>query len=505
MRKIFTGEYIKALDKYTIEHDKVPSLDLIDRAASAFTERFNRLYDAKTSPVKVFAGAGNNGADALAIAYNLFKLQFDIEVFLFNPDNSLSSECAVKRDILATLPDLPFVEVTNSFTPPKITPRSVLIDGLFGCGLNRQLEGGYANLVAFINESKCDIVAIDLPSGLFADSNRPRNNEAVVRATRTFTFEFPKKAFFFEENHPFVGKVETLSIGLSRDGKRELPADFYEMTDLDVDELLRPRPLFAHKGTFGHALLIAGSRGKIGAAVLAAKGALRSGVGKLTLQIPALGETVLQTAVPEAMLIVDNEADCISLAPPIHSFDAVGIGSGIGQSEKTVSMLEELLARATAPMVLDADAINIIAERRDLIGNIPENSILTPHAKELERLTGYCQTSEQRIEEALLFAERYNVYVVLKGAYTATCTPGMQVIFNPTANPVLATPGSGDVLTGIITAFLAQGYPPLTAAILGVYLHGLAGNYYSARFDEYSLLASEIADYLPEVFKALRK
>lgn len=504
MRKIFTGEYIKALDRYTIEHDKVSSIDLIDRAASAFTERFRRLYESHTH-VKIFAGPGNNGADALAIAFNLFKLQFDVEVFLFNKSGKLSDECQQKRDLLIRTPELKFVEVTNTFTPPTITDRHIVIDGLFGSGLNRKLEKGFDKLIQYINNSGCQIIAIDIPTGLFPDSNRYQNEGAIIEATRTFTFEFPKRAFFFEENYKYTGKVETLSIGLSNDGKEHLPAVHYETTDIDIDELIKSRPLFSHKGTYGHALLIAGQRGKMGAAILAAKGALRSGVGKLTMHVPAAGEAIVQTALPEAMLTIDPAFDFISTTPPIQQFNAVGIGPGIGTGEETAQMLEELIHRAKYPIVFDADALNILAARRDLLHKIPANSILTPHAKELERLTGYCKTGEQRLEEAQALANRLSVYVVLKGAFTATCTPSGQVIFNPTGNPALATPGSGDVLTGIITSLLAQGYTPASAAILGVYLHGLTGDYYAARYDEYSMLASDITDLLPEAFKAFKK
>ena len=189
----------------------------------------------------------------------------------------------------------------------------------------------------------------------------------------------------------------------------------------------------------------------------------------------------------------------------MQSFDAIAVGPGLGQSERSFRLLESVLSRSNKPLILDADALNILAESRDLLSLLPEESILTPHPKELERLTGYCETSEQRLQEALIFASRYSVYVVLKGANTAICTPSGKVIFNPTGNPALATPGSGDVLTGIICSFLAQGYTPYTSAILATYLHGLAGDYYAARYDTYSMLASDIADILPETFKGFGK
>lgn len=505
MRKIFTGEYIKALDQYTIEHDRISSLELIDRAALAFIDKFTRLYSATSCAVIVFAGAGNNGADALAITDGLRKRGYDVNAFLFNTSHRLSPECLKKKEQLLSLAESPLTEVQDSFEFPEITSRTVIIDGLFGCGINRKLEGGYLQLVRFINECDAPVVAIDLPSGMDPNRSCIRSDEDIVRATYTFTFEFPKKAFFFAESLPYTGKVEVLDIDLSEEGKELLPAEYFQTTDLDIDSLLRPRGKFDHKGNFGHGLLIAGSQGKMGAAVLAARGALRSGIGKLTTLVPACGEVVLQTALPEAMVLSENPHDPLSHTVPLQGFDAIAIGPGLGQSERSFRLLESVLSRINKPLVLDADALNIIAESRDLLSLLPEESITTPHPKELERLTGYCETSGQRLQEAQVFASRYSVYVVLKGAHTAICTPSGKVVFNPTGNPALATPGSGDVLTGIICSFLAQGYSPYTACILSTYLHGLAGDYYAARYDHYSMLASDIAELLPEAFKGFGK
>lgn len=505
MRKIFTGEYIKALDQYTIEHDQVSSVELIDRAALAFVDKFTRLFPSVNSNIIVFAGGGNNGADALAIAYGLQKRGFDVASYLINTALSLTPECREKKELLESLPESKITEVTEAFEFPPINSRTIIIDGLFGCGINRKLEGGYLQLVRFINESGAPIVAIDIPSGMNPNKGGMESGEEAIKATYTFTFEFPKKAFFFAESLPFTGKIEVLDIDLSEEGKKLLPSDFMQTTDLDIDSLLRPREKFAHKGTFGHGLLIAGSQGKMGAAVLASRGALRSGIGKLTALVPSCGEVIMQTAIPEAMILTESSHDHLSQSIPLQSFDAIAVGPGLGQSERSFRLLESMLSRSNKPLILDADALNILAESRDLLSLLPEESILTPHPKELERLTGYCETSEQRLQEALIFASRYSVYVVLKGANTAICTPSGKVIFNPTGNPALATPGSGDVLTGIICSFLAQGYTPYTSAILATYLHGLAGDYYAARYDTYSMLASDIADILPETFKGFGK
>lgn len=505
MRKIFTGEYIKALDNYTIEHEKVPAVELVDRAANAFVQRFVRLFEVSSSRIIVFAGCGNNGADALAIALELYKRHYDIEVFLFNKNKTLTPECEAKKEAILQASDINFTEVGDNFEVPRINTRTIVIDGIVGCGINRKLEGGYAQLVQFINSTDCQVVSIDIPSGMNPSKNAFAKDEPIIKATYTFTFDYPKKPFFFEESATYTGKVEVLNIGLSDKGKESLPTDFYETTDIDIDKLLKPRPKHCHKGTFGHALIVAGSRGKMGAAILAARGALRSGVGKLTAQVPEFGEAIMVSSLPEAMLVTNNETPNATYNIPLQGYDAIGIGPGLGRSERAFRLVEDVLLRANKPIVIDADAINIIAESRDLLSKIPEESIITPHAKEMERLTGYCETSGQRLEEAQLFASRYSVYVVLKAANTAICTPSGQVIFNPTGNPALATPGSGDVLTGIITSFLAQGYPPYTACILGTYLHGLAADYYAARYDHFSMLASDIAEYLPEAFKAFNR
>ena len=503
MIKLFTSDKIRALDRYTTEHDGVSSIELINRVAEQFVQSFSRLYRPQVNPVVILAGPGNNGADALAIAVELVRMRYETELFLFNIKNNLSHECSEKRAVVCNEPGLRFHEVTGSFTLPKLNERHVIIDGLFGVGLNRPLEKGFAVLVKRVNESGCQIVSIDIPSGLYADSNRGRSEEeAIIHATHTFTVETPKLSFFLPENDIYVGNVETLPINLSREGKEELSSPYYLVTDHDISAALLPRERFAHKGTFGHLLLVSGSRGKTGAAILAAKAALRSGVGKLTVHLPGCCETAMQCALPEAMLNLDQHNDYSTRLLSLEPYNTITVGPGLGQAELTGSMLEDLLLRATTPLVVDADALNILGERRDLLARIPECSVLTPHPKELERMVGYCTSGEQRLEEARFLAQQYSVYVILKGHYSAICSPGGNVYFNPTGNSGMATAGSGDVLTGIIGGLLAQGYRPLAAAVVATYIHGLAGDYYAARFSDRALIASDLVSLLPEAFKA---
>lgn len=504
MIKVFTSDKIKALDQYTMEHDGVSSIELINRVAQQFAQHFSRLYKPQANPVVILAGPGNNGADALTIAVELARMMYTTEVYLFNIKDNLSVECSEKRAVACNEGNLIFNEVKTSFTMPQLTQRHVIIDGLFGVGLNRPLESGFAQLVDQINQSGCQVVSIDIPSGLFADSNRNRSGDSIIHATHTFTVETPKLSFFFAENSSFVGNIVTLPINLSREGKEELSAKYHLITDHDVSEAIVPLDRFAHKGTLGHLLLVAGSRGKTGAAIMAAKAALRSGVGKLTAHLPGCCETAMQSALPEAMISLDKHNEVDTRIASLEPYSSIAIGPGIGQADLTEAMLDDLLLRARTPVVLDADALNILGERRDLFTRIPEYSILTPHAKELERMVGYCTSSEQRLDEALFLAQQYNIYVLLKGHYSAICTPGGKVYFNPTGNSGMATAGSGDVLTGMIGAFLAQGYRPLVATMIATYLHGLAGDYYAARFSPRSLIASDIIDMLPEAFKAFQ-
>lgn len=504
MKKIFRGATIAQLDEYTLKHDSLSVLDLVERAAQAFVYEFNKHYDPRRNEVFVFAGPGNNGADALAIARLLLNDSYRVQVVLFNVRGGVSTACEKNRERFVHLDNAHLQEVTSEFAPPTMRPDSVIIDGLFGTGLNRPLDGGFASLVKFINDADREIVSIDIPSGLYADENEHgKREQAIIKATHTFTFECPKLAFLMQENSPYIGEWTELAIGLSEQGKDELATDFYMVTDEDMANLMMPRDQFSHKGDYGHALLVAGHRGRMGAACLAARAALRTGLGKLTVHLPATGEVVMQTAVPEAMTIADASADAITQVSCEGKYPVVGVGPGLGTEPEQAAMLKNLIMQCHRPMVLDADALNIMAEDHSLLDMLPEGSILTPHAKELERLTTFCHGDFERLQQARALSANHKVYVLLKGPYTATCMPSGKVVFNITGNPGMATAGSGDVLTGIITSLLAQGYPPAAASVLGAYLHGLAGDIYAGRYAQPGLIASDLVEYLPQAFKQL--
>jgi NAD(P)H-hydrate epimerase len=503
MIKIFATGQIKSLDNYTIEHEPVRQVDLVERAATAFTETFLLRYTKQTRVV-VLAGQGNNGADALAIARLLVEEHdfIHVETYLFNPATGrLSAACEHNKRRLMEISAARLTLVSGPFSPPVLGQHDVVIDGLFGSGLNRPLEGGFAAMVAYVNESEATVVSIDMPSGLFGEDNSGNVPKYIMRADETLTFGFPKLSFLLPENAPYVGRWTILDIGLHPNAIAKTPTPYHLVTEADPGKAILPRGKFAHKGDFGHALLVAGSRGKTGAALLAAKACLRSGAGLLTVHLPSCGETAMQSALPEAMLSIDADADCISALPDVSAFSAIGIGPGLGKHPKSADALKALLLQATCPLVVDADALNLIASNEELLDLLPPGSILTPHPKEFDRLAGSSANGYERLMKAQAFAARRSLIVVLKGAYTATCTVEGNVYFNSSGNPGMATAGSGDVLTGVILGLLASGRQPAEAAVCAVMLHGIAGDLAAATLSEESMIASDIIAFLGKAFK----
>lgn len=503
MIKIFPTEKIKLLDQYTIDHEPIRSIELVERAAMAFVNEYIRSYSKQVRTV-IFAGQGNNGADALAIARLLNEEGYRVETYLFNPGKHLSLDCELNRQRLLNMENIEFMEIVTDFIPPELNAYDVVIDGLFGSGLNRPLTGGFAALVKYLNQSEATIVSIDMPSGLFGEDNRANDPNAIIRASMTYTFEFPKLAFFFAENDAYVGKWKVLPIGLHPEGMSEIDTHFAMITEDDIAEIFPPRNRFDHKGIYGHALLIGGSMGKMGAAVLAAKGCMRSGVGMLTTHIPRRGEIIMQTSLPEAMVSFDQHNDFFTSVPETPSYQAIAVGPGLGQKMETGKALERLLQTSDRPMVIDADALNLIASNKETLTQIPKQSIITPHPKEFDRIAGDSSNSYDRLLKAIHLATTYGIYVVLKGAYTVVCTPEGNALFNSTGNPGMGTAGSGDVLTGIILSFLAQGLAPEIAAVSGVFVHGLAGDLAAIYRSEEGVIASDIADMIGKAIKQLK-
>ena len=501
--KIFTSAQIHELDKYTIDHEPIKSIDLMERAAIQLTDSIVAEWD-KDMKVVVFAGPGNNGGDALAVARMLAVRGYNVSTWLFNTSGRLSDDCKKNRDRLKDVKQVAsFVMVTDEFDPPTLDAQTLVVDGLFGSGLNKPLTGGFASLVKYVNTSPAKVVSIDIPSGLMTESNEYNVKSNIMKADVTLTLQQPKLSFLFPENQQFIGHVEVLDIGISQEGIDKTDAQFYILEKSDITPCLKRRDPFAHKGSMGHALLVAGSRGMAGAAMLAAKACLRTGVGKVTVHTPACNTLPLQIGVPEVVLDVDSDTNVVSEAVDTDCFKAMGIGPGLGTNENTAIAVIGQMRRAQCPIVVDADALNILAAHKAWLQQIPVGAILTPHIGEFDRLEGVSTDSYERLSKAMLLAERQHAYIVLKGHYTAIITPGGRVLFSPTGNPGMATAGSGDVLTGIITTLLARGYTQGEACAIGTYLHGLAGDIAARSLGEESLIASDIINSLPMAFKEL--
>ncbi len=502
--KILTSAQIRELDQYTIEHEPIRSIDLMERAAKAITRAITDRFPVHT-PVVVFAGPGNNGGDALATARLLAEQNYNVSTYLFNIDNKLSEDCEANKKRLADCRKVKdFVEVTDEFDPPQLEAQTLVVDGLFGSGLNKPLAGGFASLVKYINQSPAYIVSIDIPSGLMTEDNTYNIRANIIKADLTLTLQHKKLAFLFPENQQFIGELRTLDIRLSEEGLKKTEAQFTMLEEGDIRPLLPHRSPFAHKGDMGHALIVAGSYGMAGAAILATKACLRTGVGKVTVHTPRRNNDILQISVPEAIISNDHEELFINETVDTDAMDAVCIGPGLRQQENTAIAVISQIRRAQCPVLLDADALNILSNHRAWLQQLPKHIIMTPHPKEFDLLNGSpCADSYERLSKARNMAEHLEAFILLKGHHSALCLPNGHVVFNSTGNGGMATAGSGDVLAGIITALLARGCQMADACTVGMYLHGLAGDLAAKELGEESLTASDIIAYLPKAFRRL--
>ena len=502
--KLFTTKQIAAIDKYTIENEPIADIDLMERASLQMTNWIAQQFSTEER-LLFFAGPGNNGGDALAMARQLAELDYQCEVYLLDFGKALKGSPAINYKRLEEQGKVKLTKLRSENDFPQVDETDVLIDGLFGSGLSRPLEGLPAQLMQHINQLLNVVVAVDIPSGLMGENNAENNLENIVRADYTLTLQFTKISFLFPENEQFVGQWEVLPIGLHRDGIRETPSPYFFIDAEEVAARLPMRTKFDHKGTFGHALLIAGSYGKMGAAVLASKACLRAGAGLLTTHVPHVGFPVIQTAVPEAMTSIDQHDSMFTSFPDLAPYAAIGIGPGLGGKRNSCRALCDLFDKANVPMVIDADALNILAENRNWLDKLPEGSVLTPHPGEFRRLVGKTTDSYDAIQQQIAFAKKYNCVVVLKGAHTSVATPDGTLCWNSTGNSGMGTAGSGDALTGIILGLLAQGMAAVDAALVGVYLHGLAGDLAAKKRSEFSLMAGDIIETLGKAFLKVQK
>ncbi len=502
LNKVFSTTQIPAIDRYTIEHEPINSLDLMERASHEwcvnFFKKFSDLF-----PVVVMAGYGNNGGDGYAIARILKQSGCKVIVYQLETGASPTSDCEMNRirwkkeggKILT-------IQFPEDF---KLEPEAIVIDAIFGSGLNRKITGMLAEVIRKLNVLENVVVAVDIPSGLMGEDNTGNDPSAIIRADYTFTFQFPKLSFFLPENACYVGEWRVLDIGLHPTVLEETPTDWYYTTAEVVSRLL-PRPgKFDHKGTNGRGLLIAGSYGMMGAAVLAARAAVRSGIGLLYCHVPHRGGDIMQIAVPEAVLDIDISPHYFSAEKNDRDYEAVAVGPALGRAPETVSALKKLLLQRRQKTIIDADALNILAEYPELLDCLHRECLLTPHVKEFERLAGKSANDFDRLNKLSIFAGRYHVYIVLKGAHSVVATPEGKLYFNMSGNPGMAKGGAGDVLTGVLLGLAAGPLDILSVARIGVYVHGLAGDMAVVDHGCRGISAGMITEALGKAWKKLEK
>lgn len=499
MLKILSAKQIKELDQFTVDHEPITPIDLMERACRALVDWFI-LYYRTEKKIGIVCGLGNNGGDGLGIARMLKELGYSVNVWIVR-GNQKESE-SFKTNLERIHGKIKPFEISKESDCVLFADCDVLIDALFGSGLSRTTEGIFSQVISHINQTDAIRIAVDIPSGLFVDSH---SSGEIVQAHHTVTFQLPKLAFLFPENHKWVGQWHWVGIGLSKEFIKSASTQNYFVTEKSIKKIIHPRDQFSHKGNYGHALLIAGSNGKMGACVLAAKAALRSGLGLLTVHTPSCGYTIVQISVPEAMATVDVVDNYFSSPPENLNYTSIGIGPGLGTNSETVKAFAKVLKQFKKPMVIDADALNMLSINQELLQLIPEGSILTPHPKEFERLAGTWTTDFERLELLRNFSIKLKSIIVLKGAYTSITCPDGNIYFNSTGNPGMAKGGSGDVLTGILTALLAQGYSSKETALIGVYLHGLAGDLAANELGMDSTIATDLVNWIPHSFKKLHQ
>jgi ADP-dependent NAD(P)H-hydrate dehydratase / NAD(P)H-hydrate epimerase len=501
--KIFRCEQIKEIDRYTITDEPVSSVDLMERAALKLYEWIARRFD-RSKRIVVFAGPGNNGGDGLALARFLSEGRYNTEVHLVHCNGKVSDDWKVNRIRLEQVDKVLFNSISKIDQFPVICSDDIIIDAIFGSGLMRPVEGLEAEIIREINKTDCTVIAIDIPSGLFGEDNGHNIPDNIINADYTLSFQFPKLSFLFAENNVYVGECFVLPIGLHPVAIRDIETPFYFLEGSDIIQMLKRRGKFDHKGNFGHGLIISGSQIMTGAAVLAAKAALRSGIGLITCHVPSGSGSVIQTYLPEAMIRPDKNATKITNMEDTKGFSSIGVGPGIGTEEVTQKAFHNLLKTCDKPIVLDADAINILGLNKDWISLIQPGTILTPHLKEFERIAGRTGDCYKRLMKQIALSKKHKCIIVLKGAHTSVSLPDGRVCFNSTGNPGMATAGSGDVLTGIILSLLAQEYSQEEAAVTAVYIHGMAGDIAAEKSCYESVIASDIIENIGNAFKRIR-
>lgn len=497
--KILTSDQIRKIDNETIVREGISSLELMKRAATAFFHFFTEKYTNKQRSVIIFAGVGNNGGDALVVARLLHKSGYPVKAYMVEFSDRYSEDCShnIRR---MKVENISYTRIVSEEDIPDLSPFDVVIDGIFGTGLSRDVSGIAAEVITRIDISGKEVISIDVPSGLFPD----RKTEFAVKATETVTFQIPKLALYLPDNAKFTGKVHIVNIGLHEEAINEAESHIYLTEVEDIRNMLKPLSKFTHKGTQGHALVIGGSFGKCGSVSLASKAALKTGCGLVTAYLPQCGVKAIQSNFPEAMALQDKGAEYIISIDYDLKPDAIGIGMGMGLHEETAQAMYQFLLKNDTPLVVDADGLNILAQHHDWLKLLRRKTILTPHPKELQRLVGEWCDDYDKIEKTRQFAQTYGVIVVIKGAYSLIIDE-QEMYMNNSGTPALATAGSGDVLTGMITSLLAQGYESVEAARIAVFLHGMTADITAETIHPRSFVASDIIENIGNAYRSLEK
>lgn len=499
--KILTAEQQQELDKRTMENEPISSIDLMERAATCCTDAIFKHLD-KNQTIGVLCGPGNNGGDGLVISRFLDSLQFSVTCYYVALSEKGSDEFEKNRLRLKST-SVEWIELKNdTLINETAFNEDVYIDAIFGTGLSRPAEGLAKTVIEKINRLDKEVFAVDVPSGMYCDSPNDKR-DIILKASRTFTFHAPKLAFFYPEQGIYCGEFEVLDIGLDEKATSDQKSRYRMITLDQLKGLRKVRSRFSHKGTFGHANIVAGSRSKMGAALLTAEGVLKVGAGLVTANIPNSGSSAFNVRIPSVMLNYTGENECEKVE--MSDSQTYGVGPGLGTTSKVKNAFGQFIEEVNNPIVIDADGLNILAENDKLMQKIPKKSILTPHPKEFERLAGHFKNSYERTERQLELSKSYGIYVVLKDAFTVISTPKGEVFINPFGSPGMSTGGSGDVLTGMITGLLAQGYNPENAAIFGVGLHGLSGEEAAKQKGAESMSSEDLADHITSGYRRLEE
>lgn len=501
--KIFDVAQLSEADNLTVEKEGITSEMLMERAATlVFNQIHSRLQGSKI-PIKIFCGIGNNGGDGLVIGRLLTENGYNVTIYIVNYSNTRSKDFLANYEKIKEAAGTWPILLTKGDDLPDLKETDFIIDAIFGIGLNRSLDEWVGKLVNHINSSKAFVLSVDMPSGLFSDKI-PSEKDMVIMANFTLSFQAPKLIFFLPQTLEFVGTFQILDIGLDREYLHKTTAQARLIDKMEAIGLYIPRKKNSHKGDYGHSLIIGGSYGKIGSIALAGTAALRTGAGLVTFFSPKCGYQILQTVLPEAMVITDvNENELSAIEFDIKP-DVICFGMGAGASLVAINAFKQLLKQTSNPMVIDADGLNMLSKEKELLKLVPQNSVLTPHPKELERLIGKWKDDFEKLEKIKKFTKKYKVILVLKGAYTFTIS-GDELYINNSGNPGMATAGSGDVLSGVITGLISQKYDPLEAAILGVYLHGSAGDIMADEKSYQGMTSGDLAANIGRAFLDLFK